>query len=297
MADRKRMVLVVPARGARVRSTRVRVGLMVLTLVFLLCGFAGYFIPFSSLTVDVVEQNQQKNLAEQNKALLQRILSSLKLLNELRAEARKLDSQKARLEKPAATTGAGVSSDAGAKKPARGAIGLTDLTVEVDRAEGRTLGLYQRARSGTSPLDSIPALVPIAGDPVRSAGFSRLQDPFTGVPKWHRGMDFVAARETPVMAAAAGVVESTENDREWGLRVRIRHGYGLVTVYSHLGSVRVTQGRRVRRGECIGTVGASGLTTGPHLHYEVWKNGVAVDPEDYFFPAQTVPPSSVASAN
>ena len=102
--------------------------------------------------------------------------------------------------------------------------------------------------------------------------------------KRHQGIDFVALPGTPVCATASGNVRSVENDPIWGNRVIIEHAAGFSTVYAHLGSIQVVLGDQVKRGRQIGTVGQSGITTEPHVHYEVRRNGEAMDPEDLFFP-------------
>ena len=78
-----------------------------------------------------------------------------------------------------------------------------------------------------------------------------------------------------------------EKDAVWGNRIVIAHADSISTVYAHLGTVSTASGRTVKRGEVIGTIGYSGLTTGPHVHYEILKNGVAVDPESFFYPGRT----------
>jgi murein DD-endopeptidase MepM/ murein hydrolase activator NlpD len=75
-----------------------------------------------------------------------------------------------------------------------------------------------------------------------------------------------------------------EKHCRWGWRIKLNHKYGFSTVYAHLGTVHVVNGKRVKRGDVIATVGISGLTTGPHLHYEVWQKGKQVNPLDYIFP-------------
>jgi murein DD-endopeptidase MepM/ murein hydrolase activator NlpD len=94
----------------------------------------------------------------------------------------------------------------------------------------------------------------------------------------HRGLDFGAPTGTPVIAAADGQVVKAGWAGGYGRQVRIAHGDGLLTSYSHLSRIVAPDGGLVRRGELIGYVGSSGLSTGPHLHYEVWKDGEAVNP-------------------
>lgn len=84
--------------------------------------------------------------------------------------------------------------------------------------------------------------------------------------------------------AACGWVSLCENDPAWGRRLVIDHAGSISTVYAHLGSVKTATGRNVRKGEVVGFIGLSGQTTGPHLHYEIRRNGVPADPGPFFFP-------------
>ena len=113
-----------------------------------------------------------------------------------------------------------------------------------------------------------------------SSGFGRRRHPILGYTKLHKGLDFSAARGTPVMAAGDGVIERANRWSTFGNYVRIRHGGGLKTAYAHLNGFAkgITAGRRVKQGDIIGYVGTTGRSTGPHLHYEVHKNGRQVNP-------------------
>jgi len=96
-------------------------------------------------------------------------------------------------------------------------------------------------------------------------------------------MDFTAPTGTPVRATGDGEVEETHSTGAQGIRVVINHGFGYKTVYAHLEKFVVKKGQKVTRGDIIGTVGTSGMSTAPHLHYEVHKNGKPVNPINYFF--------------
>jgi len=108
--------------------------------------------------------------------------------------------------------------------------------------------------------------------------------PFTGMDKAHLGIDLAAEKGTPILAPADGVVLSTnERDAFWGRIIRISHANGYETRYAHLNSILVRAGQRVSRGTQIGTVGESGWATAPHLHFELIRNGVHLDPMLYNF--------------
>jgi murein DD-endopeptidase MepM/ murein hydrolase activator NlpD len=111
-------------------------------------------------------------------------------------------------------------------------------------------------------------------------------DPFTSEKKMHYGLDYVAEEGTPVIATATGTVTRIENNPVWGIVIEISFGYEYRAVYAHLGSYLVSKGRTVKRGQIIGTIGMSGLSTGPHLHYEVLREGVRINPQEILFPSE-----------
>jgi len=136
-------------------------------------------------------------------------------------------------------------------------------------------------------FDTIPVCRPVASSrSVLTRRFGMTIDPFTSKPKMHYGVDIAAETGAPIIATAAGVITQVDVDQVWGKRVTITHGRGFRTLYAHIGTVKAVKGRTVARGEEIGTVGASGLTTGPHLHYEIWHLDKQENPEDFFFPEE-----------
>lgn len=97
----------------------------------------------------------------------------------------------------------------------------------------------------------------------------------------HNGIDINNRIGTPVYASANGVVVFTGVQSGYGNLITINHGYGITTNYAHLNNILVREGDTVKRGDKIGTIGVTGRTTGPHLHYEVRINGVPMDPKTY----------------
>src|SRR6478609_5764119 len=139
----------------------------------------------------------------------------------------------------------------------------------------------------------------IEGLPVIGAIASRFslarRHPLLHIVRPHLGLDVAAPRGTPITAPAAGVVSFVGRKFGFGLVVEIDHGNGVTTRYAHCGRAMVTEGARVTQGVPIATIGTSGLSTGPHLHYEVIVNGRQVDPLRYRH-LQPVPDSAVAPA-
>lgn len=129
--------------------------------------------------------------------------------------------------------------------------------------------------------------------PQVGASAGRKINPFYKAYVHHNGLDLVVARGTPVLAAADGTVLAAATSRTSGNTVRIRHAGGYETVYAHLESMAVRTGQRVSAGQKVGSVGMSGQAVAPHLHYEVRRDGVAMDPVDFFF--ASVSPDSFAN--
>ncbi len=121
-----------------------------------------------------------------------------------------------------------------------------------------------------------PSIWPIAG--WLSSGFGSRSDPFTGQPDFHAGLDISADKGTPVRATADGVVESAAYNGNYGNSILISHGFGISTRFGHLSGYAVGAGQKVKRGDVIGYVGATGRATAPHLHYEILLNGETINP-------------------
>ncbi len=136
-------------------------------------------------------------------------------------------------------------------------------------------------------LRSIPAIMPISNkDLTRTAsGWGYRIHPIYKIRRFHYGMDFTAPTGTDVYASGDGTVSSIKSSkRGLGNHIIIDHGYGYQTVYAHLNDFNnLWVGKKVKRGDVIGFVGSTGLSTAPHLHYEVHLNGKKVDPANYYF--------------
>jgi murein DD-endopeptidase MepM/ murein hydrolase activator NlpD len=111
-----------------------------------------------------------------------------------------------------------------------------------------------------------------------SATFGQRDDPFTGGPEFHAGIDISTDKGRPVFATGSGTVESASYSGAYGNLIVIDHGFGLVSRYGHLSAFAVKPGDQVSQGDVIGYVGATGRATGPHLHYEILVNGRPINP-------------------
>jgi len=139
--------------------------------------------------------------------------------------------------------------------------------------------LLSMVKERKSILDHTPTIRPCDG--ILSRGFGMHNDPFTGSFQPHNGIDIAAAKDTPVLATAGGIVRYTGYQTKLGNTVIIDHGNGIRTYYGHLSKIKVRKGQRVSRRDLLGLVGSSGYSTGPHLHYEVRIGGRAANPYKY----------------
>ena len=135
-------------------------------------------------------------------------------------------------------------------------------------------------------LASIPAIQPVANEDLTriASGYGMRMHPIHKINKFHAGMDFTAKTGTDIHATGDGtVVFADYATNGYGIHVIIEHGYGYETLYAHLDELKVRKGQVVKRGDLIGLVGNTGLSAGPHLHYEVHKDGEHVDPANFYF--------------
>jgi len=128
-------------------------------------------------------------------------------------------------------------------------------------------------------LSSTPSIFPVRG--LLGNGYGWRRDPFTGIRDFHKGLDIIAPLGTQVVAPADGIVTRVGRAGGFGNSVLLSHGQGIVTRYGHLQATNVKVGQRVKRGDAIATVGSTGRSTGPHLHYEVLVHRRHVDPVNY----------------
>lgn len=142
------------------------------------------------------------------------------------------------------------------------------------------LSAAARAAAGISGPLSIPSRTPLDGLTMTS-GFGMRNHPILGGARAHTGIDLAAPIGTPVYATADGTVSKAAWFGGYGLYVQLEHGNKLETRYGHLSRLSVADGQQVRKGDIIGYVGTTGRSTGPHLHYEVRVDGLAVNPLPY----------------
>ena len=156
---------------------------------------------------------------------------------------------------------------------------LDTIENEITIGEQDKTELHKFLKSQKILLASTPSIWPTKG--WMSSRFGYRTSPFTGQKEFHKGIDISTRMNAPVIAPADGIVSSTGWNRGYGRVLKIEHGYGVETRYAHLQKILVKKGQHIKRGETVALVGSTGRSTGPHLHYEVHLNKVAVNPLRY----------------
>ena len=141
------------------------------------------------------------------------------------------------------------------------------------------------AKEKETMLASIPAIMPIKKEDLSyvASGYKWRMHPILKINKFHKGMDFKAPEGTPIYASGNGRVRLAQRSATFGKVVYIDHGYGFRTIYAHMSRIATSRGRNVKRGDIIGYVGNTGRSVAAHLHYEIHKNGRAVNPINFYY--------------
>jgi len=161
-----------------------------------------------------------------------------------------------------------------------------DMDALIRRADilSKSVGeAYDSLHSHQTRFAATPSIMPTKGWLTSAFSMERVH-PILHLARPHEGIDVAAPMGAEIEAPAAGTVTEVKWEDGYGNFVTIDHGYGLVTRYAHCSKILVVRGQRVKRGQKIALVGATGLATGPHLHYEVWVAGKPVDPLHYVMP-------------
>ncbi len=157
---------------------------------------------------------------------------------------------------------------------------LDKLASRIDRREQQLEVLDDLLLANKIKTDTF-----VAGRPIKrgwmSSRYGKRTDPFNGRLAWHAGVDFAGKEGSDVIAVASGVVTWASDRYGYGKLVEINHGNGYKTRYAHGAELKVKLGDVVRKGDVVAAMGSSGRSTGPHVHFEVFKNGRTVDPAAY----------------
>ena len=265
----------------------------------LLGGSIGYYLAFDdglgpltqAIHADVQAQRDQLETAQQETRSLTKALT--RRMAELQARIARLDALGERLvdaadleadefdfsQTPALGGPSGSDLGAAFEQPEFGQA-IDELLADIEAREQQLIALDSLMQGHKMKNE-----VFVAGRPVvsgwLSSRFGRRTDPFTGRLAWHNGVDFAGKRGSDIISVASGVVTWADKRYGYGLMVEVNHGDGFATRYAHCKEVVVAVGDVVKKGQAIATMGSSGRSTGPHVHFEVWKNGKAVDPTQY----------------
>lgn len=164
---------------------------------------------------------------------------------------------------------------------------VDELKVKMEVQRQSLDSLMNIAITKEKKIASIPSIKPVKEDALKTnikflSGFGLRIHPIHKVRKYHKGIDFTAPKGTDIQATGDGkIVSINKIGNGYGKHVLIDHGFGYKTLYAHMNTISVKVGERVKKGQKIGLVGSTGTSTAPHLHYEVWLNGVAINPIDY----------------
>lgn len=290
------LVKIIPPAGYsvyRLHFTRRHIAMLVALVALLLVGAAGiHTYQLHAAASDIARLQSDREEQQRKLDAMQAQTQALQKQNS--------DSQRA-IESIQRALGADRHTAGGARKPSehaavptRPATETSDLQAtlrrlaratqrtqdeagRLTRFASRVLNMRRLASVARERLiASIPSLNPVDGG--INATFGYRTNPF---PEFHKGVDLAAGYGTPVRSAAAGIVVSAAYDGGYGNKVVIDHGNGFQTWYCHLSRFDVSAGARVTKGELIANVGSTGESTGPHLHYQVMQNGVAIDPQPF----------------
>ncbi|MAE21403.1 MAG: hypothetical protein CMK92_03130 [Pseudomonas sp.] len=184
--------------------------------------------------------------------------------------------------------------DFGSAPSVGGPLADTEPTYQVPGITDALQELSERIDSREQQLEVLDDLMEaqklsndtfVAGRPIKkgwmSSRYGNRADPFTGHSAWHAGVDFAGKDGSDIVSVAAGVVTYADNRYGYGKLVEVNHGNGYKTRYAHCKEIEVKVGDIVRKGDVIALMGSTGRSTGPHVHFEVYKNGRTVDPAAY----------------
>ena len=164
---------------------------------------------------------------------------------------------------------------------------VDELKHKIEIQKNSLDSLYRVAVTKEKKLASIPSIKPVKETALKKdvkflSGFGMRIHPIHKLRRFHKGLDFTAPQGTDIQATGNGrVVSINKTGSGYGKHAMIDHGYGYKTLYAHMHSISIKEGEIVKKGQKIGIVGSTGSSTGAHLHYEVWLNGIAINPIDF----------------
>jgi murein DD-endopeptidase MepM/ murein hydrolase activator NlpD len=294
------IILVSDGLGRSRTVTLTQVHLVLIALGILLAGFVLAFVTYgitlkaaadiqNPFVQTLVSSLQREQLRAQEQHMRDNLNGLAKQVGELQARLMRLDAFGERLGKAAGlkpsefrfgeTPGQGGPTPAVQQDLTLGQFEklLTHIAQSVDDRSDKLGVLDSVIRDSSLERKTIPTTLPVTAG-YYSSNFGYRIDPFSGRSAFHAGIDFIAEPGTAVFAAAGGKVVSAGYHGDYGNVVDVDHDNGLSTRYAHLSNVAVKEGDVVLKGQRVGSVGSTGRSTGPHLHFEVRENGVPLNP-------------------
>lgn len=288
MSAKKFAILIIPEGSHKVRRFSVKRGVVQTVaglLLLMLLAVGAVLVDYTRTSLD---RNELQSLRTQNRTQateLRKLSASLESLREEMVVLAQNDAKvrvMAQLSRPKSDVLAGI----GGPPESDATTDFASLQKQIDQivqAIDLRRESQEEIQAFLSDQRSLLASKP-KGWPSRgwmTSGFGMRRSPFSGKPKMHEGVDIAASTGTPVYATADGIVSQAETVAGYGKLVVIDHGYGYKTYYGHNSKLNVKVGQKVRRSDRIASVGNTGSSTGPHVHYEVRLNGVPLNPRKY----------------
>jgi murein DD-endopeptidase MepM/ murein hydrolase activator NlpD len=300
------IILVPNSRRGKGRNTTlshrhlILISLVVLVALPVLLGVVGYHAQdmLSVYNADSLMAAQRRELAAQRTAVVETRRNTAAHLNalaqrmgQMQAQLMRLNALGSRLTRMAGLDArefnfsveaamGGPEKSAPSANPPELMESLDRLTREIERQQERLSALENLLLDRKLNAAVTPSGWPVEGGWI-SSGFGLRADPFNGHQSQHDGVDIASNMGSPILAVGDGVVSHSGEKAGFGLLVEITHESGLITRYAHTSAVLVRVGDRVQKGQAISQVGTSGRSTGPHLHFEVVRNGTPVNPMRY----------------
>ncbi|KAF0185823.1 MAG: membrane protein [Nitrospirae bacterium] len=263
-------IMMIPHDSKRTINFRVpSIGILVAVFLWL----AGTFYVVTA-TVDTVEYYQMKNRVAFYSSQFSELQTAMNMIKKADAEFQRLLSfgSKERILE---------NVDARKTTDDAGSLDIEQLRDQIRKTADTVTAVGDYLKEQKDLYSSLPKGWPVAGRV--TSHYGHRQDPKYGGPEFHSGIDISVPKGTPIRTTADGVVSFSGWSAGNGNLVVVEHGMGYSTLYAHNSGNKVSVGDRVKRGNVIALAGATGYTTGSHLHYEVWVNGKAVNPRDYIW--------------
>ena len=294
MAKKHFSLIIVPhhkGQSKKISLTEKKVKILIGVFSFLFILLTVFLVDY--FTMNVTRQ-KYKALSDENIRQKETIAQYKLAVNSLRKDVDSFEEYAKRLNVWAGLKSPEVQRELGVGGGARSEVQQSNMSnPTIDPGLKSAESISQKAQGVEKNLDTLseilkdrsyirattPSIYPTAG--WQTSSFGKRKDPFTGEEEFHYGIDIATSQGSPIFATADGTVIKVKTEKLGGNVVIINHGGGVTTVYCHLSKFNVKVGQKVKRRDVIGYVGQTGKAIGPHVHYEVQKNGRAVNPYHY----------------